>query len=167
MTIKNSWGHSMHSNAREAAVGSICGDSGTHGLSGQLSIPLEYLDNKNHTIHAYFINQDEASSIELQNTTWTSFEAPPPPTQSSCTVINAEGWIMTSGSVGCGVGQAELQYKYVTNMPTCSMVTSCDTRSFPAGWVQTSASGGTSNSCSYISFGGPVWSTIYTYQRNY
>lgn len=63
---------------REEAVGAACGDGGAHGFQGTLDYPSEYLDNKRHTVRAYFLNPD-GSSFELQNSVEILFDGGPQP----------------------------------------------------------------------------------------
>jgi len=93
-------------NQREEAVQQICGDSGLHGFGGTLPITVEHLDNKWHTVRAYFINSDN-TNFELQNSMNVLFDGgpvtpppPPPPvlptTVSGCNVASpGAGWVAT------------------------------------------------------------------------
>ncbi len=103
---------------RESAVGEICGDSGVHGFSGKLDVKYEHLDNKVHTVRAYFINPDN-TNFELQNSVSVLFDGgptppppPPPPVQplvvQGCNISSpGVGWVATHYKTDYGCSPAQ------------------------------------------------------------
>ncbi len=93
---------------REEAVGAACGDGGAHGFQGTLDYPAEYLDNKWHTVRAYFLNPD-GSNLELQNSVEVLFDGGPQPyvfnyqTTGACTIPSPfeeiPGWLQTAADL--------------------------------------------------------------------
>lgn len=159
---------------REAAVGAVCGDAGVHGFSGTLSFPSSYLDNQVHTVRAYFINQDGASSIELQNTVQVLFDGAPvePPRQSMCnSTLNSAGWVLTgiahenSCNTPVSINGVSRTYTYVVDMPVGSEITACVNSRLPAGWSVISTSTGSYICQQYIANLGWSAGTDYRIKR--
>ncbi len=150
---------------RETAVQSICGDSGLHGFAGEISFPSEYLDNRTHTVRAYFI-RDDGTNFELQNSVSVTFDggpvAPPPPpqpvTQSGCSETGSPpstGWVVTGHSKGgCPGSQLYFSWTYIADLPIGSEVAICYTTfSIPSNWRISSQPDSTANSKCYYSTG--------------
>ncbi|WP_152033978.1 hypothetical protein [Paracidovorax avenae] len=138
---------------REDAVGNICNDIGRHGFNASFAYPVELLDNKWHTVRAYFINPDN-TNFELQNSVQVLFDGGPvtpppppppnPPVQRTCSPINQPGWVMT----GFGprqytvcytpgvINPSEYTYTYVAELPVGHEIEVCNTQNLPAGWQQ-------------------------------
>ena len=139
---------------REQAVGNICGDSGQHGFHGDLQFSADYLDNKKHTVRAYFINADN-TSFELQNAIVVNFVGGSQPYQfntitgDACQAvdpfINASGWLLkqrpSTDVVRCGsYWNIPPTHVYVgdANAPVGSTLEVCGTKEntnkLPQGW---------------------------------
>lgn len=133
---------------REAAVGAVCGDSGAHGFGGTLSFSATYLDNRSHSVHAYFINQDN-TVFELSSSPRTVLfdgapPAPPPvqpTTETGCGLVkNNSQWALTSMSPWlCNIAthDREWTYTYLSNLPIGYTLDSCTPP--PFGWQTLSA----------------------------
>lgn len=141
---------------REPAVGEICGDSGVHGFSGKLSIPVEYLDNQRHTVRAYFINPDN-TNFELQNTASVVFDGGPQPyvfnvqpsgpCETTSGFWSLSGWVLKENTSGgptyCPASMAYQTTSYFVylgdpNVPVATEIDICGTPAnasrIPAGW---------------------------------
>lgn len=159
---------------REPAVGAICGDSGVHGFSGALSFPASYLDNQVHTVRAYFINQDGATSTELQNTVQVLFDGVPaePPRQSMCnSSMNSPGWVLTGISHDSSCNTPNIlygvsrTYTYVVGMPIGTELTACVNSGLPAGWTSINSSTGSYFCQRYVANWGWMSGTEYKIKR--
>ncbi|MFI8619167.1 hypothetical protein ACIGHN_27075 [Acidovorax sp. NPDC077693] len=140
---------------REAAIGEICRDGGGHGFNGTLSIPYEFLDNKKHTVRAYFINPDN-TSFELQNSVDVVFDGGPQPyvfnvqSSNACQLPSpywgAAGWVLRDTNPDLEYCQSTNGYHptpsfvYLAdpNIPVGTEIDVCGSRTnaprIPGGW---------------------------------
>lgn len=144
---------------RDPGVASACGDAGIHGFDGVLSVPAEYLDNKEHTVRAYFIKPDNSHFL-LDNVKRVVFKAPPPPTIGGCDVsYPGAGWVMTAALSwpisGCSRASKNYTYTYIAGLGIGAEMAVCySSDPLPQGWGAYGAGGPDGSSCYYTdSFG--------------
>ncbi|MBV7463042.1 MULTISPECIES: hypothetical protein [unclassified Acidovorax] len=139
---------------RDPGVASACGDAGVHGFDGVLSVPVDYLDNNEHAVRAYFIKPDNSNFL-LDNVKRVVFKAPPPPTISGCAVdYPGAGWVLTRSIFGINSGCPNQTttykiYTYVAGLAVGTQMTACPSPwwEFPEGWTIYDQGGPSGSQC--------------------